>query len=126
MQSFSYTPPVSLAELLQRYAKGERSFPEMEMSDTDLSNVILNGSTFGPFSGFFNSNFEGAELRDVSFHDCNLKCANFCNADLRGALFEGAAVEATKWNGAILDGVSFTGVTFYGHTLAAGEAFPPE
>lgn len=121
-----YTPPACLAELLERYAAGERSFPGVEMCDADLSNVTLNGASFGPFSWFFNSKFEGAELQGVSFRDCNLKCANFTNADLRGAFFEGAAVEATDWNGALLDGASFAGVTFYGYTLLPEESFPPK
>jgi uncharacterized protein YjbI with pentapeptide repeats len=124
--SDKYTAPQSLAELLQRYAAGERNFPDMNLDDTDFSNVVLNGACFGPLSWFSSANFNGAKLQGVSFHNCNVKCASFSNADLRGAFFEGAAVEATDWEGALLDGASFTGVTFYGHTLAADEAFPPQ
>lgn len=49
--SDEYIAPQSLAELLQRYAAGERSFPDTELDDTDFSNVVLNGASFGPFSG---------------------------------------------------------------------------
>lgn len=125
-QYFEYTAPASLVELLERYAAGERSFPRVEMSDANFSSVVLNNTSFGPSSWFFNANFEGAKLQGASFRDCNVKCANFSNADLRGASFEGAAVEATIWDGALLDGASFSGATFYGYTLASGEEFPPK
>lgn len=118
-------PPASMAELLLRYAAGERNFPGMEMNDTDLSGVTLDGANFGPLSWFHGANFEGARLRGVSFRDCNVKCANFRRADLTGASFEGAAIEATAWEGAILDEVSFAGASFYGFVLGAEDRFPP-
>jgi uncharacterized protein YjbI with pentapeptide repeats len=123
--SNAYNPPTSLAELLQRYAAGERNFPEMEMSDIDFSSATLDGANFGPFSWFHSANFEGARLRGVSFRDCNVKCANFRRADLTGASFEGAAIEATTWAGAVLDKVSFEGAGFYGIVLDAKDRFPP-
>lgn len=124
-RSNAFNPPTSLAELLQRYADGERNFPGIEMSDIDFSGVTLNGANFGPFSWFHSSDFEGAHLRGVSFRDCNVKCANFCRADLIDASFEGAAIEATTWEGAVLDKVSFEGAGFYGIILDADDRFPP-
>lgn len=38
-----YRPPESRAELEQRYAAGERSFPQTDLSDADLSGMQLDG-----------------------------------------------------------------------------------
>ena len=39
-RSTHYKPPESREELLLRYASGERSFPDTELSDADLSQII--------------------------------------------------------------------------------------
>jgi uncharacterized protein YjbI with pentapeptide repeats len=121
----NYRPPESREELLRRYASGERSFPDTELSDADLVGVTLDGVSIERFSWFFSTNFEGASLRGTSFRECNVKCASFRNADLTGASFELAAVEAAEFNGARLEGVSFVGATCYGCTTRNGDHFPP-
>ena len=73
--SGDYRPPKSREELLQRYASGERYFPETELSDADLSEVTLDGATFEKWSWFQSTNFERASLRGTSFRECNVKCA---------------------------------------------------
>ena len=119
-----YKPPQSREELLRRYAAGERYFPNTELSDADLSNVMLDGASFEKSSWFFNANFARASLRGTSFRECNVKCASFRNADLTGASFELAAVESIDLVGAILANVSFVGATSYGHTLNEGDKLP--
>ena len=99
-RSNDYKPPESREELLQRYANGERHFPETDLSDADLSGVKLDGASFEGFSWFFNSNFDRASLQGTSFRECNVKCASFRNADLTGAYFELAAIESIDFEGA--------------------------
>lgn len=119
-----YHPPKSRAELEERYALGERRFPDTELSDADLSGVVLDGADFEKHSWFADANFSGASLRGTSFRECNVKCANFSNADLTGAVFELAAIESIKATGAVRDGVKVKGATFYGCELADGDELP--
>ena len=121
----NYQPPENREELLRRYARGERSFPDTELSDADLAGVTLDGASFERLSWFSSTNFDRASLRGTSFRECNVKCASFRHADLTGASFELAAVEATEWDGAKLEGVSFVGATCYGYTIKIGDQFPP-
>ncbi|MBN2886818.1 MAG: pentapeptide repeat-containing protein [Chromatiaceae bacterium] len=120
----NYRPPESRAELEKRYAAGERFFPDTELSDADLSGIVLDGADFEKHSWFFDSNFSGASLRGTSFRECNVKCADFSNADMTGAIFELAAIESIKATGALLDGVKVKGATFYGCELADGDELP--
>ena len=119
-----YQPPASRAELEARYAAGERSFPETELSDADLSRIVLDGADFGKHSWFADANFSGASLRGTSFRECNVKCANFSNADLTGATFEFAAIESIKATDARREGVKVKGAAFYGCELREGDELP--
>jgi uncharacterized protein YjbI with pentapeptide repeats len=119
-----YQPPRSRAELESRYAAGERRFPNSDLSDADLSGVVLDGADFEKHSWFFDANFSGASLRDTSFRECNVKCANFSNADLSNCNFEFAAIESIKTKGAILNGVKLKGASFYGCELSEGDELP--
>ena len=74
--------------MIRRYARGERSFPNIDLCEADLSGVTLDGADFAPFSWFFDANFSSASLRGTSFRSCNVKCATFRDADLTGANFE--------------------------------------
>ena len=121
----NYKPPESREELLRRYASGERSFPDTELSGADLAGVTLDGASFERWSWFSSTNFDGASLRGTSFRECNVKCASFRHADLTGASFQLAAVEATEFDGAKVEGVSFVGATHYGYTIKNGDQFPP-
>jgi uncharacterized protein YjbI with pentapeptide repeats len=120
-----YVAPSSREELVARYNQGERNFPGIDLSDADLSRVVLDGANFEVHSWFCDANFEGASLRGVIFRECNVKCASFKNADLTGASFEGAAIESVDMSGSVLEGVKFAGATFYGVTLEEGDEFPP-
>lgn len=120
----AYRPPESRAELENRYAGGERSFPKTDLSDADLSGMKLDGADFERHSWFSDANFAGASLRGTNFRECNVKCADFSNADLTDAIFELAAIESIKATGAILNGVKVKGATFYGCELADGDELP--
>lgn len=58
--SNDYLPPATVEELLKRYAAGERTFPDTDLNESDLSGVLLDGASFEPYSWFFDANFEGA------------------------------------------------------------------
>jgi uncharacterized protein YjbI with pentapeptide repeats len=120
----NYRPPESRAELEQRYSAGERCFPGTELSEADLSGIVLDGAVFEKHSWFFNTNFLGASLRGTNFRECNVKCADFSKADLTNAIFELAAIESIKATGALLEGVKVKGATFYGCELSDGDEFP--
>jgi hypothetical protein len=119
-----YQPPENRDDLLRRYENGERSFPEAELTDANLSGTTLDGANFEKFSWFHTTNFEGASLRGTIFRYCNVKCANFKHADLTGASFEGAAIDAAEFEGAILEGASFVGAGSYGYTIKDGDGLP--
>lgn len=119
-----YRPPRSRAELEERYAAGERCFPETDLCDADLSGMQLDGADFEKHSWFHSANFSGASLRGTSFRECNVKCVDFSNADLTSAIFELASIESIRAAGAVLNGVRVKGATFYGCELAEGDELP--
>jgi uncharacterized protein YjbI with pentapeptide repeats len=102
-----YQPPRSADELVQRYNAGERYFRDVDIPDgSDLRKSTLAGATFD--HGWLSDiDFRGANLRQVSFLHCNVKCSDFREADLEGAIFTGSLVEATYFEDANLTGVSF-------------------
>ena len=120
----NYKPPESREELLHRYASGERSFPETDLSDVDLGGCTLDGASFEEQSWFSSTVFDGSSLRGTIFRECHVKCASFRQADLTGASFELAAIEATDFHGATLTGVNFVGATSYGYTIRSGDPQP--
>ncbi|MBM3979594.1 MAG: pentapeptide repeat-containing protein [Planctomycetes bacterium] len=118
-----YSPPTSVQELLQRYAEGERRFPDTDLDDAQFAGVKLESVVFDG-SWFHSGNFQGTKLRGTSFERCHLKCANFRGADLRGASFRDSAVDAAEFDGALLEGMSFEGAGSYGYTVRDGDGFP--
>lgn len=120
----AYEPPRSVDELMHRYAQGERTFPDTELSDANLSGMNLDGAQFTPYSWFFNASFTGASLKDVSFRECNVKCADFSGANLTDASFELAAIDAATFRNAATSGAKFAGATYYGITLTEEDLFP--
>lgn len=110
-----YKPPTSAAELLERYAKGERYFVRASASGADLVGVDLSGANLTMFDGnavdFQNAilqgitfreavlteaDFCGAFLRDADFDSANLRYAKFISADVTGAIFQRAKVSKAE------------------------------
>ncbi|WP_160147353.1 pentapeptide repeat-containing protein [Methylopila sp. Yamaguchi] len=114
------------AELLARYARGERSFQETDTEDPEvlgLDEAILAGADFS--RSFLVGSFRRADLRGASFHKANVKTCDFSYADLSHADFRGAAIDATIFQGANLFGARFAGASSQGHEMADGE-FPDQ
>ncbi len=116
-----YQSPISVEELVERYEAGERYFRLVEVPDgSDLRDSTLEGVTF-EYAMLSDVDFRGANLRQVRFLNCNVKCSDFRDADLEGTIFTGSLVEATYFAGANLTGVSFAGSFFYGWELKHGD-----
>src|ERR1700730_10371114 len=85
---YPYTPPRTVAELVERYEAGERSFPQTALSDdvleTSMPGVDLRGSTLRIVFNDVNlsgSQFSDADLAFCHF-DADLSATNFERADL--------------------------------------------
>ncbi len=111
----------AVESLIHRYATGERVFTGLELDDADLSGVNLAGATF--HRCYLSATFRGACLRDVVFHECNVKSADLRDACLRNASFPGSGVCAIMIDGANLEGASFAGAYYHGHEIKEGD-FP--
>ena len=123
--------PITIDELLERYAAGERDFTQFKIgyTDRDLRGVNLSEATFGvrtlEFVGTLKginlsgANLSGAWLDERSIENANLRGANLskakffqaglCGADLREANFRGASLMYTDLRGARVDGADFRG-----------------
>jgi len=109
------------AELLRRYAVGERSFRRLELDDGvyDLRNAKLSDADFT--GSFIVADFRGADLRNADFANTNVKTCDFRGADLSGANFKGAALDAAEFDGARMSDTKFIGAFIYGHELKEHE-----
>lgn len=123
--------PITIDELLERYAAGERDFTPfgIEYTERDLKGVNLSGATFGIRTmefvavwdevDFSKANLSGAWLDKRSIENANLRGANLskaslyqaglCNSDLRGADFREASLMYTDLRYAKVDGADFRG-----------------
>jgi hypothetical protein len=112
-----YQPPTTADELIRRYNSGERSFWDVDIPErANLRNAMLAGTTFN--RGWLSDlDLQGANLRNVNFLGCNVKCTDFRGADLQDATFKGSLLEATYFENANLTGVSFAGAYIMGHEL---------
>lgn len=105
---------MNAADLLKRYAKGERGFGrdsrEIRLRRADLRRVNLERANF--FSANFQeTNFEGAILNRTAFWMCRCLQANFDWASLDGASlhgdFSGARFRCASLKDSTLKGASF-------------------
>lgn len=114
-----YVLPVSVGELHQRYAAGERYFRGADIQGgANLQCANLEGANF-ELAILSDIDFRSANLQRVVFRNANVKCSDFRGANLEGADFGGASVEATQFEDANLGGTNFKGASYYGHILQA-------
>jgi uncharacterized protein YjbI with pentapeptide repeats len=111
--------PMTVAELLSQYARGERRFGAIELPEgSSLAAQCLAGAEFD--SAWLDSvDFTAADLRGTSFRNAHLKLCSFENADLSGADLRGAAIDAASFANACLDGTQLENAAAYGHTFTA-------
>lgn len=97
-----YTPPRTVAELVERYQAGERVFPKTSLSDdvieTSLPGIDLQGSKLHLI-------FNDIDLRGASFANADLNFSHF-DADLSMANFESAELAYSSFGGSNLTDVN--------------------
>ncbi len=71
------SPITSAQQLLDAYAKGQREFPQINLSGASLVGVDLSEANFQ------GANFQGADLRETNLSKANLANVNFQGARLR-------------------------------------------
>lgn len=101
------------AQLLHRYAEGQRDF-----SWADLRRADLRGASL-PDINFYRADLtgallDGANLRRSNFLKANLTKANLSDADLTGANLKRTDLTGAILTGAVLDAVQFSDVTLPG------------
>ena len=109
------------AELLRRYASGQRHFDNLDIFD-DGSNALVGAhlDAIELFDCFVRASFRGASLKNAKIH-ANVKTCDFTDADLTGADFRRSALCSTTFTGAKMEGADFTDAYYHGYDLGAGE-----
>lgn len=110
------------AEILARYAQGERDFRELDIADGDSSSfrdALLEGADFS--RSFILADFSGARLRGSRFVEANVKTCVFDGADLGYCDFSRAAIDAATFESCNFEGAQFEGAGCYGYTFARNE-----
>jgi uncharacterized protein YjbI with pentapeptide repeats len=112
---------IPVAELLRRYASGQRHFANLDIFD-DGSNALVGAhlDAIELSDCFVVASFRGASLKSAKIH-ANVKTCDFTDADLSGANFRGSALCSTIFTGAKMDGADFTDAYYHGYDLSAGE-----
>jgi uncharacterized protein YjbI with pentapeptide repeats len=100
-QPKDYKPPTTPHDLLERYGKGERYFPNTSLSGGELNKVT-----------FEYANFKDADFKLAKLNFCNFKNCDFQNADADTCIvfntsFEACIVEGMKLRGATLEVARF-------------------
>src|SRR5690349_16888769 len=114
-------PSIAAAEILVRYASGERNFEDMDLDGRvyDFSNANLSGASF--CRSFIVAIFRDCNLESANFSNANVKTCDFSGSNLRGSLFLGAAIDGALFENADLDGASFEGASDQGHVYGPRE-----
>jgi uncharacterized protein YjbI with pentapeptide repeats len=89
------------AELLDRYAKGDRNFEQSHLQDTDMQGVSLHGIDLSE-SILTHINFSGSDLRGADLGWADLSRANLEKVDFRGAILTRADLSYANLRGANL------------------------
>jgi len=111
LEPSGYKPPTSAEELLERYARGERSFPRARLIDQDLREANLRNSDL------VDSDLSGSDARGVSLQGARLLRSrfvrvNFGEADLSRARLDGADFSWANLSHARLDSAFASGARF--------------
>ena len=115
---------LSGADLLARYAEGQRDFRGVDIDDGSdpLSGADLRGADFT--GAYIVADLAGAKLQDCVFREANVKTCVFDGSDLTGATFQGAALCGATFEDATLTGAQFEGAFYHDYVFGADE-LPP-
>lgn len=103
-------PPGSAADLLERYAAGERGFAGADLSGTLLRCLDLSGA-----------DLRDASLLEADLCGANLDGANLDGADLRLARLRGVSLRGASLRGALLRGARLLSADLRGADLSAAD-----
>ena len=112
---------ITIEELLQLYAAGQRDFTRFIIKYTDLefeNGIDLRGVKFRGDSlshliyTLQNSDLSGADLRGINFRKANLDCCNLSGALLNKGDLWRAGLDRANLSGANLSGACLTSATF--------------
>ena len=124
MQREGYKPPTSANELLERYAAGERKFPDTRLPPGSLQSAVLEGVDLsGAVLASVNlsgAKLKGANLRDVNFLQVNLSGADLSNSQLFNAHLLGANLSLASFTGADLTDADLARANLLGADLEGG------
>jgi len=94
------------AEILERYAKGERNFEGVVITAGNFSNVDLKGIIFRN-AILMNGNFRNTDLSDTDFTNAKLERCDFHNAILRNSKFFRSDLGWANLKACIMDNTNF-------------------
>lgn len=123
---------LTVQQLLELYAAGERKFPSIVISRADLRNKNLRGiNLFDPKrndypiyrsyllnSDLSGANLEGSLLENISFRKSDLSNINLSEATLRGIDFTGVNLREANFSRADTEGIDFTRTDLTGAKIA--------
>jgi uncharacterized protein YjbI with pentapeptide repeats len=117
----SQNEELTAAEILRRYAEGERDFSHCDIRDGEsFRGASLPGANFSS-AYVSDADFEGADLRGADFSGANVKTSVFRGADLTDVSFADAAICSADFSNSILDRTLFVGAAWYGYRLKEGD-----
>ena len=97
-----YAPTITIKELLERYARGERNFIDISLPHkADLTGINLAGANLKG-SKFNRSNFTGANLQGSDLSYAWINSVHFTGANLEGANISWAYALSTNFRNASL------------------------
>ena len=123
---------LTVQQLLELYAAGERKFPSIVICRADLRNKDLRGiNLFVPESSDYpvyrsyllnsdlsGANLEGSLLENISFRKSNLSNINLSGATLLGVDFTEANLRGANFLKADTEGIDFTKANLTGAKIA--------
>jgi uncharacterized protein YjbI with pentapeptide repeats len=102
-RSAAYKVPRRSAELVRRYAKGERYFEGADLAvSSELAGADLRAADLRR-AHFHHANLRGADLRAVDFTEADLSGADMEGADLSAAILFGANLSFANLRNAVFD-----------------------
>lgn len=111
---------MTVEELLERYAAGERDFSGVDLSDVNLSGAdLLHINLSG--ANLSRANLVGARLYGADIRQCNLSGADLRNADLRVSRLDEVNFQDTNLQGANWRNAERCGAFFCNTTMPDGE-----